>query len=300
MAPPLRNNAYTLCQNVTRLVDAERIKQTPAWYQAVLRFPGAQFTPNGIIPAQQGQFRKPTTTASPSTPFSTTEHNLYKRGNRNYKPKYVTRPPRIVYPEDEIRRAFYRWHPLELRRPRSLVETEETLGVKDWSTIFGDGSFPTGESVVQHTLFLMDQQGLTRHAAYQKALTAFYDARGKIDYHRALERREAEVLAEQQMLAEEEAEEEAKAANLKLADGDGKIQAEAEKMGKDPVKEEMRFWLHKKVTKEFVDAEDLQLQDSSAYEEEMSKAKNAQEEIRNKMAQYEKRNLSDESAPGSA
>lgn len=40
------------------------------------------------------------------------------------KPKNLWRPTKIVFPEDELRRDFYRDHPWELARPRMIIELD--------------------------------------------------------------------------------------------------------------------------------------------------------------------------------
>lgn len=43
---------------------------------------------------------------------------------RARKPKNIFRPTKIVYPEDELRRDFFKDHPWELARPRMILETD--------------------------------------------------------------------------------------------------------------------------------------------------------------------------------
>ena len=44
--------------------------------------------------------------------------------SRARRPRNLYRPTRIVYPEDELRKTFYRDHPWELARPRLLLELD--------------------------------------------------------------------------------------------------------------------------------------------------------------------------------
>ena len=46
----------------------------------------------------------------------------------------IYRPTRIVHPEDELRRDFYRDHPWELARPKLVLELDGQDGrFRDWS-----------------------------------------------------------------------------------------------------------------------------------------------------------------------
>lgn len=50
------------------------------------------------------------------------------------KPKKIYRPQRISYPEDALRKIFYKDHPWELARPKIIVETDgKDYQYVDWS-----------------------------------------------------------------------------------------------------------------------------------------------------------------------
>ncbi|KAJ3011254.1 mitochondrial ribosomal small subunit component [Thoreauomyces humboldtii] len=308
MAPPLRNNPYTLCKNIDRLTAAGRVRNLPAWYKAVSLYPTTQFTPKGVVPSEIGQFQPPTAAAAATMTSSPREY--YKRINpRTYKAQYVARVPEIVYPEDELRQAFYRWHPLELSRPRSLVETEHTLTHKDWSSIHG-GRDPTGlhvkvpvtgESVVQHTLYLMSRKvnPLSRHQAYQQALQAFYKARSEMDTEaakiRAAAWKAAEVAAQEEAAeAKRQADEEA----LREIDPTADAEATTAQLGPqndspevEQVKRDALYWARRPLSARFNEWESAELADSKVFEDQQRAARSAQEEMRRKMEQYEKRNI---------
>jgi small subunit ribosomal protein S23 len=66
------------------------------------------------------------------------------------KPSKLYRPTRIVFPEDELRRTFYRDHPWELARPRIFAETDGLdARYRDWSKGLRQIGMPlTGERLV--------------------------------------------------------------------------------------------------------------------------------------------------------
>ena len=50
------------------------------------------------------------------------------------KPRRLYRPTHIVYPEDELRKVFYKDHPWELARPRMILELDgRDAQYRDWS-----------------------------------------------------------------------------------------------------------------------------------------------------------------------
>lgn len=56
------------------------------------------------------------------------------RGRAAQRPRNMFRPTRIVHPEDELRRDFYRDHPWELARPKLVLELDgKDARYRDWS-----------------------------------------------------------------------------------------------------------------------------------------------------------------------
>lgn len=67
---------------------------------------------------------------------------------RKRRPRRTYIPERITFPEDALRRTFFKDHPWELARPRVIVETDgkDAYGV-DWSKgLRQPGRQVTGES----------------------------------------------------------------------------------------------------------------------------------------------------------
>lgn len=53
---------------------------------------------------------------------------------KNRKPKDLYKPQRLSYPEDRLRKTFYRDHPWELARPRVIIESDgKDYQTLDWS-----------------------------------------------------------------------------------------------------------------------------------------------------------------------
>ncbi|KAK3486391.1 mitochondrial ribosomal protein S25 [Neurospora crassa] len=111
---------------------------------------------------------------------------------RARKPRNLFRPTKIVYPEDELRRDFYRDHPWELARPRMIIELDgKDARFLDWSKGLRQRGIPlsgerhgnrmltriANDSVVQRQLWLMENQGMTKQEAYDKARHEFYKLR---------------------------------------------------------------------------------------------------------------------------
>ncbi|RKP06953.1 mitochondrial ribosomal protein S25-domain-containing protein [Thamnocephalis sphaerospora] len=149
---------------VSQLLQAGILKTPPVWLRPMQRHPPG-----------------PSLVRAPSA-FDT-------RGTLKVKRRKAVRPPAIVYPEDALRRRFYKDHPNELSRPRMLME-RDGHNRRDWTRLCLDGEVPTGEHVVQYQLYLMST-GLSEQEAYVKATAEFYVVRAREDTERRIAEQEA-------------------------------------------------------------------------------------------------------------
>lgn len=103
------------------------VMHPPVWLRTIERIP-----PSEIL------------TRPKPTPHS--EPPLHPRRRR--PSKNLFKPQRIVHPEDELRRTFFRDHPWELARPRIAVELDgKDAWFVDWGAgIQQPGMQVTGES----------------------------------------------------------------------------------------------------------------------------------------------------------
>ncbi|KAG1064316.1 hypothetical protein G6F42_027029 [Rhizopus arrhizus] len=92
------------------------------------------------------------------------------------------RPRAIVYPEDKLRRQFFKDHPFELSRPKVLVENDLGINRTDFSKLMLDGMHPSqidGEAVIKYQLYLMTHEKMPERKAYAKATSEFYEIRAQ-------------------------------------------------------------------------------------------------------------------------
>ncbi|KAG8164304.1 hypothetical protein KVR01_006222 [Diaporthe batatas] len=116
---------------------------------------------------------------------------------RQRHPRNIFKPQRITYPEDELRRNFFKDHPWELARPRVVVELDgKDARYVDWSKGLRQPGVPvTGESVVQRQLWLMENvEGITKEQAYDIARKELYDIRQHQDITRRIAQEEARMV----------------------------------------------------------------------------------------------------------
>ena len=135
----VRRVANQVHKQYARLARAGYYQQQPkepVWYQAVLDHPPVP------LPARATPSR-----SKYDLPSKQTDHL-----NLSTKPSKVKTPP-IVYIEDEIRRQFFRDHPFEAFRERTLaesgrIEDEHEVRGKAWTRLSQRGRNPSTEECV--------------------------------------------------------------------------------------------------------------------------------------------------------
>jgi small subunit ribosomal protein S23 len=130
----VRRIASQVHQQVARLMRGEVVEKIPAWYDAVLAHPPLPLPPKAPAPRQKYDL-----------PES-------KATSKRLRPQSV-RPLPIYYVEDDIRRQFFRDHPFEAFRPKTLTEqggVEEAHPVQGlmWIRLRQRGRNPSPEECV--------------------------------------------------------------------------------------------------------------------------------------------------------
>lgn len=127
-------------KQASRLLREGYIKKEPAWLQAVIDHPPISLPPRD--PPSRSAFDLPPVVST------TTSKAL---AHANGRPP--SRPARVQYIEDQIRRQFFEDHPFEVFRPTTLVEEltiveEHPIRGKDWTRLRQRGRNPTPEECV--------------------------------------------------------------------------------------------------------------------------------------------------------
>jgi small subunit ribosomal protein S23 len=134
-APPAE-----LTKHVSRLLKGKLLKKPPTWLSAVKAVP-----PGPSIIRSQNPEVNITGQSTAEQQFiqanRPTVHTSIRHKQKNLKTK-APKPRQIVYPEDRLRRQFYKDHPFELQRPKLLVETTEGINRTDFSQLLLPGMHP--------------------------------------------------------------------------------------------------------------------------------------------------------------
>ena len=126
-------------KQASRLLREGYIQREPAWYRAVLDNPPLP------LPAREPPSR---------TPFDTPLNAPLTRPATSKK----IQPLDIHYVEDEVRRQFFRDHPFEAFRQKTLVEgadieSEHPIRGKQWTRLRQRGRNPSSEECVRLLLW---------------------------------------------------------------------------------------------------------------------------------------------------
>ncbi|OJD28754.1 mitochondrial 37s ribosomal protein rsm25 [Diplodia corticola] len=157
----------------TQLLETKRLKVPPPWYDVVANVP----PPQQLV-----------------RPLQRTYNGKDARKNIR-KPSHMFKPTELHYPEDGLRKEFFKDHPWELARPRIIVEEDGADGKKwDWSKIVQPGKKLDGESVVQRQRWLMQHAKLDKATAYDQARREFYDFRHKEAIEQRIAKEEAQAV----------------------------------------------------------------------------------------------------------
>lgn len=159
-SPPImvRRIASQVHQQVSRLMRGDLIKREPVWYRAVLDNPPLSL-PAKAPPARTAYDKKP----------SLEEQKAYPKN-----PK----PLPIHYIEDDIRRQFFRDHPFEAFRPRTLIESDRIEAANPvrgqmWTRLRQRGRNPSTEDAVQYAVNLYQWHSVPLSEAYARAVAQF-------------------------------------------------------------------------------------------------------------------------------
>lgn len=188
-------------QTVSRLLGVGFLKRPPAWFEAVNRHPPVSVParhpvqrPDEDLPVhmrskshqRQGSVAKAGSSSSAKQQSACgRDTNNSKKKSRALTPKLNPKP--IVYDEDKIRQQFFRDHPWEAYRPKTLVEMAEESGREvrvngDDKRLRSYGRNPSVEDFVSCTLNAHRKGGLSLSQAYHNTLSSYHGLKAEHEH----------------------------------------------------------------------------------------------------------------------
>lgn len=177
----VQTKASQVLERTSHYIKAGIIRDKPAWYDAVAAVPPAfnlEKLPKNLGPNQIEDPREQLWKQEGN--YTKTRASSLDRAQKN---NLASRVPKLQFLEDQLRDVFYHQHPWEFSRPKTLIENDgDELGKCDWSRMLQLSKPLDGESVVQRTLWLLQDakkqaQGKTLFEAYDQARFEFYQLR---------------------------------------------------------------------------------------------------------------------------
>ncbi|KAG1056321.1 hypothetical protein G6F46_002960 [Rhizopus delemar] len=167
-----------IAKHVSSLLKGRLMKQPPVWLPVVQSIPPGP----SIIRSQNEQVNVSGQSELEKALFTQQQTKTRLRHSQKHLRTPPPRPRAIVYPEDKLRKQFYKDHPFELARPKVLVENELGVNRTDFSKLMLDGMHPSqidGEAVIKYQLYLMVNEKMPERKAYAKATSEFYEIRAR-------------------------------------------------------------------------------------------------------------------------
>ncbi|KAJ3380783.1 hypothetical protein HDU84_005566 [Entophlyctis sp. JEL0112] len=267
--PPLRNNPMRITDAAAARRQSHPREAAPQWLKAVRANPPAAPPLPAVVPAHVGHFGHAALQRRTDRAHLMSIQSPHRANPRSLTPVYTKKPPQIIFPEDDLRRRFYAQHPFEQTRPVSIVEDLAETPVAE----AGNGGSPrvmTGEAVVQQTLAKMAANPqYDVETAYSLALAEFYTERRAAESSRFAddERKKAVILQKLQSLIKEDPDNEAAHTNA---------------FKKSLLNTQVEW---------FREREAASLSESKKFMEQLEKDRLEKKVLRDKMAQFESRNL---------
>ncbi|EGW32333.1 37S ribosomal protein S25, mitochondrial [Spathaspora passalidarum NRRL Y-27907] len=163
--------------------------EQPAWYNVVLDNP-----PITDLVKQPKNYKSEDSAKQVNKTTRTNVHETYKtrltRSELKLKNTDAFRIPKIKFFEDELRDVFFRQHPWELARPKTLIETKGDDNSKcNWKNMLQLHKPLDGESVVQRTIYILNNE--TKPDGSKYSLFEAYDS-SRFEYYKLRMREEME------------------------------------------------------------------------------------------------------------
>ena len=129
-----------LAKHVSNMLKGNLMKNQPVWLPVVQAIPPGP----SIIRSQNPEVNVNGQTDLETSVLAKPRTNTHRL--RHSEKHLRTPPPRpraIVYPEDRLRRQFFKDHPFELAKPKVLVENDLGINRTDFSKLMLDGMHPS-------------------------------------------------------------------------------------------------------------------------------------------------------------
>lgn len=128
-----------VAKHVSNMLKGNLMKKAPVWLPVVQAIPPGP----SIIRSQNPEVNISGQSELEQTLLSKPHNTNRLRHSEKHLRTPPPRPRAIVYPEDKLRRQFFKDHPFELARPKVLVENDLGINRTDYSKLMLEGMHPS-------------------------------------------------------------------------------------------------------------------------------------------------------------
>ncbi|ODV95978.1 hypothetical protein PACTADRAFT_49403 [Pachysolen tannophilus NRRL Y-2460] len=164
----IQTNALNVLERTSHYLKSGLLKKQPLWYKVVAAYP-----PQKDLTRKVKRVNEVLKNASELEPSKKALYKTRIQPNRLKNKLYQSQ--KLKFLEDDLRKLFYEQHPWELADPKNLIENEKIMHkTLNWKTIRQLYVPLSGESVVQRTLYILENENLSLLNAYDKARFEYY------------------------------------------------------------------------------------------------------------------------------
>jgi small subunit ribosomal protein S23 len=196
----IQRGAGTVLERTSHYLKVGVLRQKPAWFDIVgAHPPHVDLTKKAKVIETQAQKQDPSQSLFHRDDISGIHKTRSSAQDRSQKNNSISRIPKLEFLEDQLRDVFYHQHPWEFSRPKTLIESSGEDNKKcNWSTMLQFNKPLDGESVVQRTIWLLEEsktkgEELTLFEAYDMSRFEFYRLRMQEEMNSTVSKEESSM-----------------------------------------------------------------------------------------------------------
>lgn len=183
----IQNQATQVLERTSSYLKSGLLRNKPAWFDVVANHPPATDLTRIPKTIKNSSYNDPILKVLDGK-TRLTDKQLANKNNS------IHRVPKLKFVEDELRDLFYKKHPWEFSRPKVLIESDGNDNTKcNWSHMIQLNKPLDGESVVQRTMWLLNNTGKDLFESYDQARFEFYKLRMEEEMQSAVSKEESQM-----------------------------------------------------------------------------------------------------------
>lgn len=191
-------SANQVLQRTSEYLSAGLVESQPAWYKPLAFNPPRHAFNKTVRPEilENAKAKELSSINEINDKMSTGFYiTRIKGGKHANNVKNLLKIQNLHFIEDDLRLLFYKQHPWELADPKNLIENEHNLGNAncDWSTLRQFSKRLDGESVVQRTLYLLNNENKSLLESYEQSKFEYYQLKMEDEADMNISREEGEM-----------------------------------------------------------------------------------------------------------